>query len=175
MSDTVLINFANTETVKELLTALDDRFNMQMASVTANNEAALFSVGGSVRVFDKTLDQLEQTYGVLIANKKHPADSTYLAAITKATPEEYKHVIMTQEQLVDQQNEMAKLLDGKIKSRELTPALLLAKLQEAFTNWKAMHTRQTEIGWTFPPRDPENHPYYQARGSGRGRGGRGRS
>jgi hypothetical protein len=111
------------------------------------------------------------TYSVLIANKKCPADSTYIAAITKATPDHYRHVITTQEWLIDQQNTMSKLLDGKIKSTELTPALLIAKLWEAFTNWKASHQWQTEIGRTFPPRDPEHHPYYQARGAGRGRGG----
>lgn len=175
ISDTILASYLHIDTVKDLIAALDKRFNLQTSTVVANTQAMLFSISGPVYQFDQTLDQLEQAYATLVANDQKPSDLTYIAAITKATPSQYEPVITMQRALTNQQNEFAAASDGKIEPTMLTPELLIFKLREAFTNWKTTNARQQSSGRHPSSHDSSKSPYSRGKRNNtqfqRGRGG----
>jgi hypothetical protein len=176
IDNAIMANYTQIKEIHVLISALERRYDLQTQSVTANSTSQLFEIQGHVAEFDKTLDKLEEVYANLCAHNKKPSDDIYVAAITKATPQQYKWVISQEERLIEQQNTFAKL-SSKIEEETLTPQRLMMKLRIAFSDYVSNHTRKSRAAQAFPYRDEAHHPYFRGRGGSRARGrgqGRGR-
>ena len=102
ISDNVLANYMHMRrSIPVLMERLNERFNPQTARKMAFDESTLFSIRDHVSKFGDTLNRLEEVYTGLTANGNKPRDETYKAAITKATPPQYQHIISNMEQTLD--------------------------------------------------------------------------
>ena len=132
ISNNVLANYMHMRhSIPLLMQHLNERFNPQTARKMAYDESTLFSIRDHISKFGDTLNRIEEVYAGLTANGNKPRDETYKAAITKATPPQYQHVITTIEQTMD-------TINSKHPVEEhitLTPDTLISSLRNTFNDY----------------------------------------
>ncbi|KAL5478325.1 hypothetical protein ACEPAI_2509 [Sanghuangporus weigelae] len=132
--DSILSNMIGINRVILFINHLKTRFDVRTTVTSAVEVSKLFNIRGHVSEFDKTLDKLQNIYGLLTQHNKKPTDDTYLSAIQTSTPPQYGYVFQQLQARIDFYNST---LTANQPRRTVTPDGLIAKLRAAFANYQA--------------------------------------
>ncbi|KAL5518407.1 hypothetical protein ACEPAH_89 [Sanghuangporus vaninii] len=132
--DSILSNMIGIDRTPAFIHHLKTRFDVRTTVTSAVEVSKLFNIRGHVAEFDKTLDKLQNIYGLLVQHNKTPTRDTYLSAIQNSTPPQYGYVFQQLQARIDFYNSTRAAGQA---SRSVTPDDLIAELRAAFANYQA--------------------------------------